>query len=229
MFGKGWVELDKPLLIIGNKNYSSWSLRAWLAVRKANMDFEEKRIPLDTPEFFKEIVRYSPTRRVPVLQDKGRVIWDSLAIAEYANDAYAGGRLLPQDAAVRAIARAATAEMHSGFAALRGGMPMNIRASDRVVSQNDALSADIRRVIELWRTCRQEFGAGGNWLFGQFSIADAFYAPVTFRFTTYSVPLDTVEREYVNHVQSDPDVRAWVAAAPEETEVIAAEEVGVAK
>lgn len=227
MFGKGWVELDKPLLIIGNKNYSSWSLRAWLAARKANMDVEEKRLPLDTPEFSKEIVHYSPTRRVPVLRDKGRVIWDSLAIAEYANDAYAGGTLWPQDAAVRAIARATTAEMHSGFAALRGGMPMNIRASDRTVVQNEALSTDIRRVIELWRTCRQEFGAEGSWLFGSFSIADAFYAPVTFRFTTYGVPLAAVEQEYVDHVQSDPDVRAWVAAALAETEVIEAEEVGV--
>ncbi|MEO1148549.1 MAG: glutathione S-transferase family protein [Cyanobacteria bacterium J06638_22] len=219
--------MGKPLLIIGNKNYSSWSLRAWLAARKAGMDFEEKRLPLDTPAFFKEIIHYSPTRRVPVLQDKGRVIWDSLAIAEYANDAYAGGTLWPQDAAVRAIARATTAEMHSGFAALRGGMPMNIRASDRRVLQSDALAADIQRVIELWRTCRQEFGSAGSWLFGSFSIADAFYAPVTFRFTTYGVPLDTVEQEYVNHLQSDPDVCAWVAAALEETEVIEAEEVGV--
>ncbi|MEO1211313.1 MAG: glutathione S-transferase family protein [Cyanobacteria bacterium J06638_20] len=227
MFGKGWGELDKPLLIIGNKNYSSWSLRGWLAARKANMDFEEKRLPLDTPEFSKEIIHYSPTRRVPVLRDNGQVIWDSLAIAEYVNDAYADGALWPQDSTVRAIARAATAEMHSGFAALRGGMPMNIRASDRRVLQNDALAADIQRVIELWRTCRQEFGTEGSWLFGSFSIADAFYAPVTFRFTTYGVPLDTVEQEYVNHLQSDPDVRAWVAAALEETEVIEAEEVGV--
>lgn len=221
--------MSKPLLIIGNKNYSSWSLRAWLVARKSGMNFEEKRIPLDTPEFLKEIVRYSPTRRVPVLEDGGRIIWDSLAIAEYLNETYASGTLWPQDAAVRAIARAATAEMHSGFAALRSAMPMNIRASDRAVFQNDALSADILRVIELWRYCRQEFGAGGNWLFGEFSIADAFYAPVTFRFTTYNVELASVERDYVNHLQADPDVQAWIAAAKDETEVITAEEVGFVK
>lgn len=219
--------MSKPLLIIGNKNYSSWSLRAWLVARKAGMDFEEKRLPLDTPEFLKEIIRYSPTRRVPVLEDGGRIIWDSLAIAEYINETYASGTLLPQDAAVRAIARAATAEMHSGFATLRRAMPMNIRASDRAVFQNDALSADILRVLELWRYCRQEFGLGGDWLFGKFSIADAFYAPVTFRFITYNVELEPAEQAYVNHVQSDPDIQDWIAAAKTETEVIAAEEVGL--
>jgi len=215
-----------PILIIGNKNYSSWSLRAWLAARKAGLSFDEKRIPLDTPEFEATIDTYSPSRRVPVLQDGPLVIWDSLAIAEYLNEAYADHLLWPADPQVRAIARAVTAEMHSGFATLRSTMPMNIRAGDRTVPSTPALERDITRVKQLWQQCREQYGNDGPWLFGSVSIADAFYTPVVFRFVTYSVPLEPVIQQYAETVQADEDVRAWVTAANAETEIIAAAEVG---
>ena len=218
--------MNKPLLVIGNKNYSSWSFRAWLVARKAGVAFEERRIPLDTPTFAAEIGQYSPTRRVPVWVDQGLHIWDSLAIAQYLNERYASQTLWPAEIAHRAIAQAVTAEMHSGFATLRHAMPMNIRAKGRTVERTAALEADIERVKDLWRTCRAQYGAGGDWLFGAFSIADAFYAPVVFRFVTYGVALGAVEQAYVETLQADPDVQTWVQGAIAETEIIEAEEVG---
>jgi len=218
--------MTKPLLVIGNKNYSSWSLRAWLTACKSGIPFEEKRIPLDTPEFEAEINSFSPTRRVPVLRDGDLVIWDSLAIAEYLNETYAQQTLWPVDRQIRAIARATAAEMHSGFATLRHAMPMNIRASDRTVPRSPALEQDIARVTQLWRQCREQYGSGGPWLFGSFSIADAFYAPVVFRFLTYGVSLDPVIQAYTETMLADADIQTWVAAANAETETIAAEEVG---
>lgn len=218
--------MTQPLLVIGNKNYSSWSLRAWLTARKSVIAFEEKRIPLDTPEFEAEIGHYSPTRRVPVLRDGSLVIWDSLAIAEYLNDTYANHTLWPADPKVRAIARAVTAEMHSGFATLRSTMPMNIRARDRQVPVSPALEQDITRITTLWQQCREQYGSAGPWLFGSFSIADAFYAPVVFRFLTYGVSLEPIAQQYTETLQADNDIQNWVAAAEAETETIAAEEVG---
>ncbi|MBD1912732.1 MULTISPECIES: glutathione S-transferase family protein [unclassified Leptolyngbya] len=216
----------KPLLVIGNKNYSSWSLRAWLVARKAGLDFEEKRIPLDTPEFEANIETYSPSRRVPVLRDGDLLIWDSLAIAEYLNETHANHTLWPENPQTRAIARSITAEMHSGFATLRQSLPMNIRARDRHVSSTPALEQDITRVTTLWRECREQYGSTGPWLFGAFSIADAFYAPVVFRFVTYGVSLGTVEQTYAETVQGDRDIEAWVQAANAEVETIPGEEVG---
>lgn len=220
--------MEQPLLVIGNKNYSSWSMRGWLAARKSGMAFAEKRLPMDTPTFAAEIGRYSPTRRVPVLIDGSVTIWDSMAIALYVNETYAQQQLWPQDSTARATAQSITAEMHSGFATLRHRMPVNIRAQNRVVERTAALDADIERVKQLWRDCRESFGAGGGWLFGNFSIADAFYAPVVFRFLTYGVALDAVEQAYVDHLLADADVQAWVRGAIAETEVIEAEEVGQA-
>lgn len=218
--------MTKPLLVIGNKNYSSWSLRAWLVARKSGLDFEEKRIPLNTPEFESAIATYSPTRRVPVLQDQGLVIWDSLGIAEYLNETYANHTLWPGETKTRAIARCATAEMHSGFPTLRHGMPMNVRARGRGVPSSPALDADIARIISLWQQCRDVYGAAGPWLFGAFSIADAFFAPVVFRFITYGVPLTPVAQAYVEWVQADAEIQTWVQAARAEVETIEAEEVG---
>jgi glutathione S-transferase len=153
-------------------------------------------------------------------------VWDSLAIAEYANETFAGGALWPEVAAARAQARAASAEMHSGFPALRGQMPMNCRATGRVVPMTPELAQDIDRVRTLWRECRERFAGAGPWLFGRFSIADAMYAPVASRFRTYGVTLDDPEAAYLVHLLADADVRHWFAAAAEEPEVIAAEELG---
>ncbi|MCB1742003.1 MAG: glutathione S-transferase family protein [Gammaproteobacteria bacterium] len=217
---------SRPILVIGNKNYSSWSLRGWLALRRSGVDFEERRLPLDTPAFAAEIGALSPTRRVPVLWDGDLCIWDSLAIAEYANERWADGRLLPADPALRGRARSLCAEMHSGFQALRGAMPMNCRALGRSVPMTDELSADIRRVIDLWCEARAARAGAGPWLLGDFSLADLMYAPVVLRFRTYGVQVPDVARAYMDTLLEDADIVEWLAAAQTETEVLEAEEVG---
>jgi glutathione S-transferase len=216
-----------PLLVTGNKNYSSWSLRGWLALRKAGVEFEERRLPLDTPTFEAEIGALSPSRRVPVLWDGDLCVWDSMAIGEYANERWAGGRLLPADLGQRARARSLCAEMHAGFPALRSDMPMNCRASGRVVPMSTALEADIQRIIELWSAAREAHGNRGPWLMGGFSLVDAMYAPVAFRFQTYGVTVPDIVRGYMETVFDDVDVREWVAAALAETEIVEADEAGV--
>jgi glutathione S-transferase len=218
--------MNTALIVIGNRNYSSWSLRGWLALKKSGAVFTVKRLAIDTPEFHREIGRYSPTRRVPALHHDGLVVWDSLAIAEYANETFAGGALWPADAAARAQARAASAEMHAGFPALRAQMPMNCRATGRSVPATAELRVDIERVRTIWHACRERFAAAGPWLFGRFSIADAMYAPVASRFRTYGVVLDGIEAAYATQLLGDADVRSWFAAAAVEREVISAEEIG---
>ena len=219
--------MSKTMLVIGNKNYSSWSLRGWLSLRKAGAKFEERRLPLDTTQFAEEIADFSPTGKVPVLWDEGACIWDSLAIAEYANERWAGGELWPQHPAERSRARSISAEMHAGFPAMRERMPMNIRAMDRVVAIDDALQADIDRIMSIWRECREAVSGSGPWLFGSFSIADVMYVPVALRFHTYGVEMQDVVHNYVETVLHDSDVSEWIAAARDETEVVEADEAGV--
>lgn len=217
--------MSQPLLVIGNKNYSSWSLRGWLALRKAGVDFEEKRLAMDTPEFHREIGALSPSRRVPALHDGDLCIWDSLAIGEYANERWALGSLLPAQPEERALARSFMAEMHAGFSALRSRMPMNCRAEGRQVDIDEDLEADIDRVCAIWSECLAR--SGGPWLFGEFSLADAAYAPVALRFFNYGVEGPPPVQAYVATVLSDPDVAAWMEAGKSETEVIEADEAGV--
>ena len=204
-------------LVIGNKNYSSWSLRPWLAMKQAGLDFVEVRIPLDTPETRARISRYSPSGRVPVLIHDDLTIWDSLAICEYLAEQFPGHGL-PEDRAARAIARSVSAEMHSGFSNLRQHMPMDCRARLPGQGRVPGVQSDIDRVTEIWRTCRQQFGAGGDFLFGQFTLADAMYAPVVSRFVTYSVELDETAKAYADAVWSLPAMQEWVAAAAAESE-----------
>lgn len=218
--------MTNPLLVIGNKNYSSWSLRPWLALRKAGVNFEERRLPLDTPEFYEEIPDLSPTRRVPVLWHRARCIWDSLAICEYVNEEFADGALLPEDAADRAWARSVCAEMHSGFNALRNALPMNLRASNRQVDLDHGIQEDINRISSVWTQCREAHGSIGPWLFGRFSLADAMYAPVALRFPSYGIELPGVAAEYQDTCRSDADIQDWLAAALAESEVVAADEAG---
>lgn len=213
-------------LVLGNKNYSSWSMRAWLCLRKCDIDFDEILLPLDTPEFRRRIDKYSPTGRVPVLLHEGRVIWDSLAICEYANDCFAGGRLWPKDTVSRGFGRSMVAEMHSGFMDLRNKMPMNCRAINRQVPMDEGLQRDIERVCSLWESALAGQGHSGPWLLGEFSIADAMFAPVVMRFRNYGVRLPQSARRYSSHVVADADMRLWLEAARKETWTVAADEAG---
>ena len=215
----------RPKLIIGNKNYSSWSLRAWLLLSEAEIDFEEVRLALDTPGFADEIARYSPAGRVPVLVLENHSVWDSLAIAETVNEYWPEKQLWPADAAARAHARSLSAEMHSGFSTLRDAMPMNCRAMGRRVDLPGALTADIDRIFQIWSDCRQRY-PGEGWLFGKFSIADAMYAPVVLRLRTYGINLPEAAKGYPARLMESEAMQNWLVAAESETEVIEADEAG---
>ena len=212
-------------LVIGNKNYSSWSLRAWLALRHCAVPFNEDHIELDQIDSASRIRAYSPAGRVPVLVDKDLTIWDSLAICEYLAERFPDARLWPQEAAARAAARSVSAEMHAGFTALRNELPMNIRASRRVQTSAQA-DVDIARVVAIWSSCRVQHGARGGWLFGEFSIADAMYAPVVLRLRTYGIDVPEPAAGYMTHVLADAGLREWIDAALLETAVIEADEAG---
>ena len=203
-------------LVIGNKNYSSWSLRPWLLMRHHGILFDEIRLPLDTPEFERGVARLSPSRRVPVLHDGELVVWDSLAISEYVSETLLGGAGWPADPARRAVARSVSAEMHSGFQALRNALPLNCRRRvPGFVVPADA-AGDIDRIARIWRECRER-AADGPFLFGAFSIADAMYAPVVMRFNTYAPQLSREAAAYAARVSAEPAVAAWIEAARKET------------
>ncbi len=211
-------------LIIGNKNYSSWSLRAWLLLSEAGIEFEEERILLDKPDTADRIAAFSPAGLLPVLELDHLTVWDTLAIAETLAERFPDRKLWPSDAQARAHARSVSAEMHSGFGALRAQMPMNCRAMGRKVPLPEDLTKDIDRVIEIWSTCRKQYG--GEWLFGDFCIADAMYAPVVLRFRTYGINLPEAAAGYANRVLESAAMQEWLAAAEMEIEVIEHEEVG---
>lgn len=203
-------------LVIGNKNLSSWSLRPWLALKHLGIEFRELKLTLDTPTFANEIAVYSPAGRVPVLLDGDLHVWDSLAICEYVNE-LAEGRGWPEEATKRAHARAVSAEMHSGFPALREAWPMNAAGRNIAVPRSTAVDRDVKRIEEIWTDCRSRYGSGGPWLFGQFSIADAMYGPVALRFNTYNPTLSsTAARSYLQHVLADPHVQQWIRDAEDE-------------
>jgi glutathione S-transferase len=212
-------------LVVGSRNYSSWSLRPWLLMRHLGLPFEERQFHLDTPEFDAEIAKISPTRRVPVLVHGDLVVWESLAICEYASE-LAGGRGWPGDPRLRALARAAASEMHSGFGALRAACPMNARATGRQVPMTPPLARDLARIDALWSGCRRDHGGLGSWLFGEFSVADAMYAPVALRLRTYGLPLSSLATRYLETMLGDARLREWIDAARRETQVIPHEEVG---
>ena len=203
-----------PLLVLGSKNYSSWSLRPWLFLRKVGFDFREHVIQFDAGDYQTQIAALSPSRRLPLLIAGSAKIWDSLAICEYAAECTGHG--LPRNRNARAVARSVAAEMHSGFASLRNEMPMNVRARQRRVALTAPLKADIARIDEIWAVCRQQYGLGGSWLFGEFSIADAMFAPVMFRFQTYGADLHPASSAYLNAALEDPALREWQEAASQE-------------
>jgi glutathione S-transferase len=208
-------------LVIGNKNYSSWSLRPWLLLRQMGLDFEEILIPLFREDSRANILKYSPGGKVPILIEDGRAVWDSLAIAEYLAEKYPRMNLWPEDPAARALARSVSAEMHSGFTALRGECPMNIRRKPVPIELSAACRSDISRIQELWRDSRSRYSKLGPFLFGHFSIADAMYAPVVFRFTRYAIEMDETARAYAETILALPPVQEWIQAGMAETWVIA--------
>ncbi len=208
--------MPKPVLAIANKNYSSWSLRPWLALRHAGIPFEEVVVYLDQPETHDTIARYSPSGRLPALHHGAIVVWDSLAIIEYVNEAFVEGRLWPTSASARAMARAVSAEMHSGFVALRGRCTMSFRERIQMADLGQEVNEDIARIISLWSACREHFGREGPFLFGSFSGADCMYAPVVSRFLTYGIQLPPVAQRYVDTIESLPAWQDWAGAAVNE-------------
>ena len=208
-----------PVLVIGNKNYSSWSLRPWLAMKLLGLAFEERRIALYRPESKTEILRASPSGKVPCLIDGETRVWDSLAILEYL--AESRPELWPEARAARAHARSVSAEMHSGFPRLREHMSMNVRKRFPGKGRAPEVPEEIARIVALWSDCRSRYGATGPYLFGRFTAADAMYAPVVLRFLTYEVELPPACRTYADAILALPAMREWIAAAERETESIA--------
>ena len=213
-------------LVIGNKNYSSWSLRAWLLLTEARIPFEEVCLSLGTPQFAEQIGRYTPTGRVPVLLDSTGpepfAVWDTLAIAEYLSEAEPDRRLWPVDRLARARARSMCAEMHAGFAALRSALPMNVAAHLPGCGWSVAVQDDIDRLVAMWRACL--VAHGGPLLFGRFSVADAFFAPVVSRFATYAIELPSDIAAYRDRVLALEGMRAWAVAAAAESAFVREDE-----
>lgn len=206
-------------LIIGNKNYSSWSMRPWVAMTAFGIAFQEVRVLLDQSDTATKIAEYSACGRVPVLLAGEITIWDSLAICEYLAEQFPDLGMWPQDMLARATARSICAEMHSGFAALRSDMPMDIRTDKPGYGRTAGAQADIARVVEIWETCLSEFGHH-QFLFGAFSIADAYFAPVVMRFRSYGVSLAPALQAYADRVQAHPAVARWMLEALAETEIL---------
>jgi glutathione S-transferase len=220
---------DRPTLVVGNRNYSSWSLRPWLLLRHFGVDFAEDVLPLDTPQFAGRIAAYSGAGRVPVLVDGSRRVWDSLAICEYANERWLGGAGWPADLGRRALARSAAAEMHSGFGAMRAQLPMSVRRRPNAYRWDAAAQRDIERVQALWRTLRAAAGEGADpdrgFLLGGFGIVDAMFAPVCVRFRGYGAEVDATAAAYMETIFALPAFRDWEAAALAEVAVLAADEL----
>lgn len=216
--------MSRPTLVIANKNYSSWSMRPWVLLRSLGVEFDEIMLKFGTDAWRREVRRYSPTGLVPVLILDGEPVWDTLAIVETVAERWADRPVWPQAPRARQVARSICAEMHAGFRDLRSAMPMNIRSRYPGKGMTPGAREDIARIVAMWTDCRARFGAGGDFLFGGFSAADAFYAPVVMRFATYGVPLPTPCEAYANAVREHPAVAEWVTAARAEAEFVLEDE-----
>ena len=214
-----------PTLVIANKVYSSWSLRPWLLMRELGIPFDEVVIPLDEPDTRSRILAYSPAGRVPTLVDGDVTVWDSLAIMEYLAERYGQGRVWPADPKARALARSISAEMHSGFAALRSACPMNLAKRYAGRDRGEAVARDVARIAAVWADARARFGTAGPFLFGLFSAADAMYAPVATRLDTYGFDVDLATRTYMDAVLSLPSFGEWREAALRETWMVPHDEI----
>jgi len=212
-------------LVIGNKNYSSWSMRPWMAMKLAGIPFEEQVISLDDPQFKSELVKLTPAGKVPVLIDKDRHIWESLAIIEYVAEKFPEAKVWPIDAAARAHARVLSAEMHAGFAPLRRHCAMNMVRPPKKRELPPEVQSDVARIEQMWSDCRARFGKAGAFLFGAACAADAMYAPVVSRFHTYQIDLGEDARAYMKAVMALPAWLEWERAARQETWVLPRGEV----
>jgi glutathione S-transferase len=207
---------DALTLHIGNKNYSSWSMRPWLCLRQVGVPFREELIALDQPDTAARLALVSPSGRVPVLVHGTIKIWESLSICEYLAETFPEAQLWPKDPRARAVARSVSHEMHGGFSALRSAMSMNLRKRTPRAATPE-VARDIARISLLWRECRSSYGQGGPFLFGGFTIADAMYAPVVSRFRTYDVATGELETAYRKTVEALPAYADWAASAAQET------------
>ena len=212
-------------LIIGNKNYSSWSLRPWIFMKENNIEFKEIRVALFTETTAEQLSQYGSDSKVPILKDGNSVIWDSLSILEYLSENCLDSKGWPQDQFARAMARSISCEMHSSFSNIRNTMPMNCRKRFENFRPTTQTEREIERVKLLWRQCRSDYGQNGEWLFGDYSIADAMFAPVALRFYGFDIQLDGVERAYVQSVLNQPSIVDWMEAGRLEKEIIAEDEI----
>ena len=214
-------------LIIGNKNYSSWSLRGWLALKAFNIPFEEIKLSLFSDEFHSELAKHSPVGKVPVLVDNDLSVWDSLAICEYINETYLDGKGWPEDKKNRAVARSVVADMHSGLFGIRNEMPMNCRAKRRVELSDNA-KKEVANLDNIWSDLRAKNAQNGDYLFGTFSLADVFFAPVIFRFSTYGITLSDAASAYYTTMLAHPDMQVWLKDSVAEVEIVSQAETGEA-
>ena len=213
-----------PTLVIANKCYSSWSMRPWLLMKQLGIAFDEITVPLDLPDTKAKVLKHSPAGKVPILIDGDVTVWETVAIMEYVGEAY-GAPVWPADRKARAMARSIAAEMHSGFSALRSACPMNLGKKFAQKDRGEAVASDVVRFSEIVRQAREQFGAGGPFLFGAFSAADAMYAPLVTRLDTYSIALDATTRAYADAILILPAFQEWRSAAMEEEWIVEADEV----
>ncbi|MGL4494589.1 MAG: glutathione S-transferase family protein [Beijerinckiaceae bacterium] len=215
-------------LLIGNKIHSSWSMRPWLVLKAFDIPFEEILIPFgptfDDPEWKAKVHAYNPQGKVPALVDGDVTVWETLAIIEYLADRYPEKAIWPRNPKARALARAISSEMHAGFSALRNACPTNLGKIHPAKDRGPAVAADVQRITAIWNDCRSRFGADGPFLFGEFSGADAMYAPVTTRFRTYSIAVDPVSDAYIEAVQATPAFQAWRGDALKEPWIVPLDE-----
>ena len=212
--------MSRLILVIGNKNYSSWSMRPWVLLTHFKIPFREILIPLFEPGSKEKVLAYSPSGKVPVLKDGKVTVWESLAICEYIAEKFSKKNIWPRDRAARAAARAVSSEMHAGFIHLRKLCPMNVRARKPLSEVPPDVQKDAARIQSLWEDCRKRFGTGGDFLFGKFSAADAMYAPVIWRFKTYGIKCAGKAHEYMSAMLELPAMKEWERAAVAEPYVI---------
>jgi len=212
--------MSETAIVIGNKNYSSWSLRGWLALKRCDVEFDEIMIPLSTPSSRSEILSHSGAGLVPILKHNGETIWETMAICEYLAETFPDAGLWPSDKSARARCRAVSNEMHAGFSALRTFMPMDIKNRYPGAGLETGVQRDIDRIVEIWQGCRNDQSANAPYLFGGFTIADAMFAPVVMRFKTYEVELPETAAHYCDAIWNCPEVHEWRRAAEAETWII---------
>ena len=217
--------MHKPTLIIGNKNYSSWSLRPWVFMRHYKIDFNEKKVVLFVDTMEKELEEYNSDSKVPVLKDGSLIVWDSLSILEYLSEKYLNSKGWPSNDNARAIARSVSAEMHSSFSNIRNELPMNCRKKFTHIKLSVNALTELERIKSIWRMCRSQYSEGGEWLFGKYSIADSMFAPIALRLNGYSIPLEGIEKTYVDSVLNQPCIIEWIEAGKLEKEIIAGDEI----